>query len=70
MRPVNEGEKNFYVVMEGKEFRKQVGGLIEVPIGEDDEEYAKHASEDEDDTKGKGNDKVKTKDAVRDLKKF
>jgi hypothetical protein len=43
--------------------------LIEVPIGEDDEEYAQNASDDED-SKGKGGDKPKTKDAVRDLKKF
>ncbi len=69
VKPANEGQKNFYVVMEGKQFRKQVGGLIEVPIGEDDEEYAQNASDDED-SKGKGGDKPKTKDAVRDLKKF
>ena len=47
-----------------------MGGLIEVPIGEDDEEYAKHANDEEEDTKGNGKDKPKTKDAVRDLKKF
>ena len=66
-RPTVESMKNYYTVMEGKEFRTLVGGLIEVEIDKDDEDY-KSDSEDED-NKG-GEKKPKTKDIVKDIDKF
>jgi len=39
VRPTVEGTKNYYTVLEGKEFRALVGGLVEVEIGKDDEDY-------------------------------
>ena len=67
-RPTVEGMKNYYTVMEGKEFRTLVGGLIEVEIDKDDEDY-KSDSEDEDNNK-EGEKKPKTKDIVKDIDKF
>ena len=62
-RPDIEGTKNYYAVMEGKEFRKLVGGLIKVAIEKDDEEYEEKEQEN-------AADGPKTKDAVGDLDKF
>ena len=38
-RPEVQGTRNYYTVMEGKEFRTLTGGIIEVPIDKEDEEY-------------------------------
>ena len=64
-RPDIEGTKNYYAVMEGKEFRKLVGGIVQVPMDKDDEEF-----EQEDKEEGAANDGPKMKDVVGDLDKF
>ena len=35
--PTVEGTKNYYTVMEGKVFRELTGGIVQVPVGADDE---------------------------------
>ena len=64
-RPDIEGTKNYYAVMEGKEFRKLVGGIVQVPMDKDDEEFEQEDKED-----GAANDGPKMKDVVGDLDKF
>lgn len=39
VRPAAEGIKNYYTVMEGKEFRTLCGGIEKKVITKDDEEY-------------------------------
>lgn len=61
-RPTIEGTKNYYCVLEGKEFRRLVGGLKQVPISKDDEDY--------DENDEKSGDGPRMKDVVGDLEKF
>lgn len=63
-RPEIEGTKNYYAVMEGKQFRKLVGGIVQVPVEKDDEQFQ------ENDEDGVANAGPKMKDVVGDLDKF
>jgi P-type Ca2+ transporter type 2B len=38
-RPTVEGTKNYYTVMEGKDFRELTGGIVQKEVGKDDEDY-------------------------------
>lgn len=68
-RPTIEGVKGYYVVMEGKEFRKLVGGLGKKKIDQNDPEYQEENEEEEKDNKEKKERPV-YKDVVNNLDKF
>lgn len=45
MRPAIEGTRNYYTVMEGKEFRKLCGGLVEEEVNKEDSDYEEGSNE-------------------------
>ena len=65
-RPEVQGTRNYYTVMEGKEFRSLTGGIMQVEMDKDDEEYESESEDGEKDTKKQ----PKMKDVVKNIDKF